>query len=89
MQDKSFLSYDFDVDFQVESYLRHQGFSFVKRFDPNSYLYLSKAIDYFDLEADHGVLSNAFIDCNSKFCVISLTDDWLFSLKNLKNWSDH
>ena len=84
LQDKSFLSYNFDVDFQVESYLRHQGFSFVKRFDPNSYLYLSKAIDYFDLEADHGVLSKAFIDCSSKFCIISLTDDWLFAPEESK-----
>ena len=79
LQNKKFLSYGFDVDFQVESYLRHQGFSFVKRFDPNSYLYLSKAVDYFDLEVDNELLSKAFINSKSKFCVISLTDDWLFS----------
>ncbi len=80
LQDKKQLSYGFGIDFQVESYLRHQGLSFVKRFDPNSYLYLTKAIDYFDLEAENdGILSKAFKDCNAKFCVISFKDDWLFT----------
>lgn len=79
LQDKEHLSYGFGVDFQVESYLRHQGLNFVKRFDPNSYLYLTKAVDYFDLEAEnHGVLSRAFKDCQAKFCIISFKGDWLF-----------
>ena len=79
LQDKKQLSYGFDVDFQVESYLRHQGLNFVKRFDPNSYLYLTRAIDYFDLEAENkGHLGNAFKNCSAKFCIISFSDDWLF-----------
>lgn len=79
LQNKSDISYNLDVDFQVESYLRHQGSSFVNRFDPNSYLYITKALDYFDLESENnGVLSNAFKNSKAKFCVISLSDDWLF-----------
>jgi homoserine O-acetyltransferase len=80
LQDKKQLSYGFEVDFQIESYLRYQGANFIKRFDPNSYLYLSKAVDYFDLEAENnGILSNAFKDCSAKFCIISFSDDWLFT----------
>lgn len=80
LQDKKQLSYGFEVDFQIESYLRYQGANFIKRFDPNSYLYLSKAVDYFDLEAENnGILSNAFKNCSSKFCIISFSDDWLFT----------
>ena len=80
LQDKNDLSFGFEVDFQIESYLRHQGNSFVERFDPNSYLYITKALDYFDLEAENsGILSNAFKKTKAKFCVISFSDDWLFS----------
>jgi homoserine O-acetyltransferase len=80
LQDKKHLSYDFGVDFQVESYLRYQGFNFIKRFDPNSYLYLTKAVDYFDMEDENnGILSNAFKNCTARFCVISFSDDWLFT----------
>ena len=61
LQDREALTYGFDADFQVESYLRHQGISFVERFDANSYLYITRACDYFDLAAEHGgVLANAF-----------------------------
>ena len=72
-------TFSFDADFQIESYLRHQGLSFVERFDANAYLYLTRAMDYFDLAADHGgVLANAFRGTKTRFCVISFTSDWLF-----------
>jgi homoserine O-acetyltransferase len=74
------LSWGFDADFQVESYLRHQGSSFVDRFDANSYLYITRAMDYFDLAAAHGgVLGEAFRGLtDTRFCVISFTSDWLY-----------
>ena len=79
LQDRSNVTYGFDADFQVESYLRHQGQSFVERFDANSYLYITRAIDYFDLAAEYdGVLANAFRGVDTRFCVISFTSDWLY-----------
>ncbi len=65
-------------DFQVESYLHHQGSSFVRRFDANTYLYITRAMDYFDLEAAYGRLSTAFSGCRCPFLVVSFTSDWLF-----------
>lgn len=79
LQDRKSLSYGFDADFQVESYLRHQGSTFVDRFDANSYLYITRAMDYFDLQAEHGgSLPAAFEGTKTRFCVVSFTSDWLF-----------
>ena len=79
LQDLSAKSFSFNADFQVESYLRHQGSTFVDRFDANSYLYITRAMDYFDLAAEHGdVLANAFRGTKTRFCVVSFTSDWLY-----------
>ena len=79
LQERKDFSYGFDADFQVESYLRHQGSVFVERFDANSYLYITRAMDYFDLaEEHHGVLANAFKGTKTRFCVVSFSSDWLF-----------
>ena len=80
LQDKSDFSFNFDADFQVESYLRYQGKKFVERFDANSFLYLTKAADYYDLEQQHGDGSEvkAFSKTDAKFLVVSFTSDWLY-----------
>ena len=79
LQGRDTITYGFGADFQVESYLRHQGSTFVDRFDANSYLYITRAMDYFDLAGDHGgQLANAFRGTKVRFCVISFTSDWLF-----------
>ena len=79
LQDRDMVTYGFEADFQIESYLRHQGSTFVDRFDANSYLYLTRAMDYFDLAAEHGGrLANAFRGSPTRWCVVSFTSDWLF-----------
>ena len=79
LQDREALTFGFDADFQIESYLRHQGMTFVDRFDANSYLYMTRSMDYFDLAADHGGrLADAFAGTKTRFCVVSFTSDWLF-----------
>ncbi len=79
LQEKDKLKFSFDADFQIESYLRHQGSVFVDRFDANSYLYITRAMDYFDLTKQFdGNLSKAFEKSKTKFFVISFTSDWLY-----------
>ena len=77
LQDKDEISYDFTMDFQVESYLHHQGESFVKRFDANSYLYITKAVDLFDLAVNNSVIEG-LKDVKCKLEVISVDSDWLY-----------
>jgi len=72
------FSYGFDVDFEVESYLRYRGSQFVGRFDANSYLYITKAMDYFDLSAGYGSLGASLERAKCRFLVISFTSDWLY-----------
>jgi homoserine O-acetyltransferase len=79
LQARDAKGFGFDADFQVESYLRHQGLSFVDRFDANSYLYITRAMDYFDLAEEHGgLLANAFRATPARFCLVSFDTDWLY-----------
>lgn len=79
LQAREAKSFGFDADFQIESYLRHQGLSFVDRFDANAYLYITRAMDYFDLAEEHGgALANAFRETSARFCLVSFDTDWLY-----------
>ena len=79
LQDRSAKTFGFDADFQVESYLRHQGLSFTDRFDANSYLYITRAMDYFDLAEEHGGrLADACSGTPVRFCLVSFDTDWLY-----------
>jgi hypothetical protein len=78
LRGKETFGFDFDVDFEVESYLRYRGSQFVTRFDANSYLYITKAMDYFDLTNGHGSLAAAFERTEARFLVISFSSDWLY-----------
>lgn len=79
LQNRNAISFGFGPDFQIESYLHHQGMTFVDRFDANSYLYITRAMDYFDLAEDYGgVLAEAFRGTKTRFCIVSFTSDWLF-----------
>jgi len=79
LQSRDAKSFGFDADFQVESYLRHQGISFVDRFDANSYLYITRAMDYYDIAEEHGgLLANAFKATRTRFCIVSFDTDWLY-----------
>ena len=78
LRGKETFGFDFDVDFEVESYLRYRGSEFVTRFDANSYLYITKAMDYFDLTNGHGSLAAAFERTEARFLVISFSSDWLY-----------
>lgn len=79
LQDRDAKTFGFEADFQVESYLRHQGATFTERFDANSYLYLTRAMSYFDLTEDHGGrLADVFAGNTARFCVVSFDSDWLY-----------
>lgn len=79
LQGRESKTFGFDADFQIESYLRHQGISFVERFDANSYLYITRAMDYFDIAEDHGgSLARAFVGTRARFCLVSFDTDWLY-----------
>lgn len=77
LQDKDEISYDLSLDFQVESYLHHQGESFVKRFDANSYIFITKAVDLFDLSVNNSLI-DGFKNVESKVGIISVDSDWLY-----------
>ena len=78
LRERETYGYDFADLFEIESYLNHQGDKFVERFDANSYIYISKAMDYFDLGERYGGLANAFSQAKAKFLVVSFTSDWLY-----------
>ncbi len=98
LQNKNAFSYDFDADFQIESYLLYQGRKFVERFDANSFLYITKAADYYDLAREHGndSLAAALSKAQARFLVVSFTSDWLYPTYQSraivqaikKNWGD-
>ncbi len=79
LQSSDKYSFDFSSEFSVETYLAYQGQSFVERFDANSYLYITKAMDYFDVVRDYGSLENAFAKAKARFLIVSFTSDWLFT----------
>ncbi|MEC7744968.1 MAG: homoserine O-acetyltransferase, partial [Pseudomonadota bacterium] len=80
LQSRDIISFGFDADFQIESYLRYQGRSFVERFDANSYLYLTRAMDYFDLEKKFStaIEFSPIPNQHIRYLIISFTSDWLF-----------
>ncbi len=87
LQDRDAKSFGFDADFQVESYLRYQGISFTDRFDANSYLYITRAMDYFDLAEEHGGrLADAFGKASDvRFCLVSFDTDWLYTTADMRD----
>ncbi|RIV82939.1 homoserine O-acetyltransferase [Aurantiacibacter xanthus] len=85
LQDRDSKTFGFDADFQIESYLRYQGLSFTNRFDANSYLYITRAMDYFDLAEEHGgMLADAFRQSDARFCLISFDTDWLYTTSDMR-----
>ncbi|MEN7537675.1 homoserine O-acetyltransferase MetX [Aurantiacibacter flavus] len=85
LQDRDSKTFGFDADFQIESYLRYQGLSFSNRFDANSYLYITRAMDYFDLAEEHGgMLADAFRKSDARFCLISFDTDWLYTTADMR-----
>ncbi len=78
LQTRERYGFDFSTEFAVESYLQYHGQSFIRRFDANSYLYITKAMDYFDLANGHGTLAKRFAGVTSRFLVVSFSSDWLY-----------
>lgn len=85
LQEKENFGYDLSTDFQIESYLTYQGMKFINRFDPNSYIYLTKAISYFDLDKKYGSLEAAMEKTRCDFLVISIASDWLYTPEQSKD----
>ena len=86
LQDRETPGFGFDADFQVESYLRYQGSGFTRRFDANSYLYITRAMDYFDLAQEHGgSLAEAFRASDARFCLVSFDTDWLYPTEDSRH----
>lgn len=86
LQDREHYTYGFDADFRVESYLRHQGMSFVERFDANSYLFLTRSASYFDLtQGGRKKLSDVLAGTRVRYCVVSFSSDWLYSSVESRN----
>lgn len=84
LQKKADYGYDFSTDFEIESYLKHQGDKFVQRFDANAYLYLARAMSYFDIEKKYGDLSTAFEQIQSQLLIVSINSDWLYPPESSK-----
>lgn len=78
LQEREQYGYEFNTEFRVESYLKHQGLTFTKRFDANTFLYITKAIDYFDLSLGLSSLAEAFRNVTAKFMIVSYSSDWLY-----------
>ena len=83
LQDKDAFSYDFDIEFQVESYLEYQGISFTKKFDANSYLYITKALDYFDLRKNNS-LEDGLKPIKARMLILSINSDWLYTPEHME-----
>ncbi len=84
LQSASRLSYNFTTEFAIESYLNHKGSAFTHRFDANSYLYITKAMDYFDISRSYGPLKEAFAQVTARCLFVSYSSDWLFPTSQTK-----
>ncbi len=88
LQSRDDLAFDFVTEFEVESYLAHQGRKFVERFDANTYLYMTKAMDYFDLAAGYGSVAEALAETPVRFLLLTFSSDWLFPTYQTKGLVD-
>ena len=88
LRDRDDLAFDFVTEFEVESYLAHQGRKFVERFDANTYLYMTKAMDYFDLAAGNASVAEALAETPVRFLLLTFSSDWLFPTYQTKGLVD-